>query len=206
MNLTLHQLKQILPTNPNLVDWHEALTTILPEYEINTPQRLAAFLAQCMHESGGFSAIKENLNYKAPSLQKVFAKYFPTQELAEAYAHQPEKIANRVYANRMGNGDENSGDGYRYCGRGLIQLTGHDNYLSFANSIETPIEELPEYLATFAGAVQSACWFWETADLNALADSGDIKAMTKVINGGYLGLEDRVKHYEHIKEVLECGS
>jgi len=206
MNLTLYQLKQILPNNPNLTDWHEALTTILPEYEIDTPERIAAFLAQCVHESGGFTAIKENLNYKAPSLQKVFAKYFPTAELAAEYAHNQERIANRVYANRMGNGDENSGDGYRYCGRGLIQLTGHDNYLSFANSIETPIEELPEYLATFAGAVQSACWFWETADLNTLADSGDIKAMTKVINGGYNGLEDRVKHYEHIKEVLECGS
>jgi putative chitinase len=202
MNLTLHQLKQILPGNTNLADWHEALTTILPEYEINTPERIAAFLAQCVHESSGFSAIKENLNYKAASLQKVFPKYFSTSELAEAYAHQPEKIANRVYANRMGNGDEASGDGFRYCGRGLIQLTGHDNYLSFADSIETPLEEMPEYLATYAGAVQSACWFWECNDLNSLADTGDIKAMTKRINGGYIGLEDRVKHYEHIKEVL----
>lgn len=206
MNLTLYQLKQILPGNPNLVDWHEALIAILPEYEINTPERVAAFLAQCMHESGGFTAIKENLNYKASSLQKVFPKYFPSQELAEQYAHQPEKIANRVYANRMGNGSESSGDGYRYCGRGLIQLTGHDNYQSFADSIETPLEELPEYLATFAGAVQSACWFWECADLNSLADTGDIKTMTKKINGGYNGLEDRIKHYEHIKAVLGCGS
>ena len=206
MDLTLHQLKQILPNNTNLVDWHEALTTILPEYEINTAKRVAAFLAQCVHESGGFSAIKENLNYKAASLQKVFPKYFPTSELAEAYAHKQEKIANRVYANRMGNGDEASGDGYRYCGRGLIQLTGHDNYLSFADSIETPLTEMPEYLATYAGAVQSACWFWECNDLNSLADTGDIKAMTKRINGGYIGLEDRVKHYEHIKEILGCGS
>jgi len=202
MDLTLHQLKQILPNNTNLADWHEALTSILPEYEINTPERIAAFLAQCVHESGGFSAIKENLNYKADSLQKVFPKYFPTSDLAEAYAHQPEKIANRVYANRMGNGDETSGDGYRYCGRGLIQLTGHDNYLSFADSIETPLEEMPEYLATFAGAVQSACWFWECNDLNSLADTGDIKAMTKRINGGYIGLEDRIKHYEHALHVL----
>jgi putative chitinase len=206
MDLTLHQLKQILPNNTNLADWHEALTSILPEYEINTPERIAAFLAQCVHESGGFSAIKENLNYKAASLQKVFPKYFPTSDLAEDYAHQPEKIANRVYANRMGNGDEASGDGYRYCGRGLIQLTGHDNYLSFADSIETPLEEMPEYLATFAGAIQSACWFWECNDLNSLADTGDIKAMTKRINGGYIGLEDRMQHYEHIKAVLGCGS
>jgi len=202
MDLTLHQLKQILPNNTNLADWHEALTSILPEYEINTPERIAAFLAQCVHESGGFSAIKENLNYKAASLQKTFPKYFSTTELAETYAHQPEKIANRVYANRMGNGDETSGDGYRYCGRGLIQLTGHDNYLSFADSIETPLEEMPEYLATFAGAVQSACWFWECNDLNSLADTGDIKAMTKRINGGYIGLEDRIKHYEHALHVL----
>ena len=203
--ISLNQLNQILPNNPSIDNWHAALVQILPDYEINTSERIAAFLAQCAHESGGFKALKENLNYKAASLQKVFPKYFPSEELAEQYAHNQPAIANRVYANRMGNGDETSGDGYRYCGRGLIQLTGHDNYQAFAESLEGDIADVPEYLATFEGAVQSACWFWESNGLNALADAGDIKAMTKRINGGYIGLEDRIKHYNHALEVL-CGS
>ena len=111
-------------------------------------------------------------------------------------------IANRVYGGRMGNGSEESGDGFRYCGRGLIQLTGKQNYQSFADSIETPVEDLPEYLATFEGAVQSACWFWESNNLNQFADSGDILTMTKRINGGTIGLEDRIKHYNHALHVL----
>jgi putative chitinase len=203
--ITLNQLKQIIPDNPNVEQWQQALDQLLPEYNINTPERIAAFLAQCAHESAGFSAIRENLNYKAESLQKVFAKYFPTAQLAQQYAKQPEKIANRVYANRMGNGDESSGDGWRYCGRGLIQLTGKNNYQAFADSLGSTLEEVVEYLTTFEGAVQSACWFWESNNLNELADLGDIKAMTKRINGGYIGLEDRLRHYEHIKEIL-CGS
>jgi putative chitinase len=203
--LTINQLEQILPGNQNITEWHKALCDILPEYEINTPERIAAFLAQCAHESNNFKAIKENLNYKSASLLKVFPKYFKTTDQAEEYAHNQEKIANRVYANRMGNGDESSGDGFKYCGRGLIQLTGHDNYQSFADSIETDIDDLPEYLATFEGAVQSAAWFWETNNLNALADKQDILALTKRINGGTIGLEDRIKHYDHALEVL-CGS
>ena len=161
------QLKEMIPKNPYVSQWYEALSEILPEYEINTPQRVAAFLAQCAHESGGFVFLKENLNYKAPSLRKVFPKYFPTDEMANAYAGKPEMIANKVYGNRMGNGPEESGDGYRYCGdgwtycgRGLIQLTGKDNYTFFAASIDVPIEEAAEYLQTFEGAVQSACFFW----------------------------------------------
>ena len=164
--LTKEHLQEILPNNPNIDGWYDALVKLLPEYEINSPQRVAAFLAQCAHESGGFKALKENLNYKAESLCKVFPKYFRDMATATQYANQQEKIANRVYGNRMGNGDEASGDGYRYCGRGLIQLTGKDNYTAFAESIETPVEELPEYLSTFEGAVQSACWFWETNNLN----------------------------------------
>jgi len=203
--ISLNQLKQIIPKNPNAEQWQQALEQLLPEYNINTPERIAAFIAQCAHESAEFTAIRENLNYRAESLQKVFAKYFPTQELAEQYAKQPEKIANRVYADRMGNGDESSGDGYRYCGRGLIQLTGCNNYQAFADSMECSLEQAVDYLATFEGAVQSACWFWETNSLNQLADTGDIKAMTKRINGGYIGLEDREAKYEHIKEIL-CGS
>jgi len=201
---TLQQLEQIIPGNPNIEAWYSALTQILPEYEIDTSERIAAFLAQCVHESAGFTAIKENLNYKASSLRKVFPKYFPTDEIAQEYAHFPEIIANRVYANRMGNGDEDSGEGYKYCGRGLIQLTGHDNYRAFADSLSMTMEETVEFLQTFEGCVQSACWFWESNGLNDLADAGDIKAMTKRINGGYIGLEDRVKHYEHALDVL-CG-
>lgn len=202
--ITLKQLHQIIPGNGSIEQWHNALAEILPDYGIDTPERQAAFLAQCAHESGDFQSICENLNYKAASLMRVFSKYFPTSELAEEYAHNPEKIANRVYANRMGNGSEESGDGYRYCGRGLIQITGHDNYQAFADSIQANIEDVAEYLTTFEGAVQSACWFWETNDLNSLADTGDIKTMTKRINGGYLGLEDRIEKYERIKEIL-CG-
>ena len=200
--ITLQQLQQILPDNEHVEAWHTALSGILPDYEINTPERIAAFIAQCAHESAGFKAIKENLNYKATSLLKVFPKYFKTAEQAERYAHNPEMIANLVYANRMGNGAEASGDGFRYCGRGLIQLTGHDNYQAFADSIDCDIDTLPEYLATFEGAVQSAAWFWETNNLNQLADQQDIVALTKRINGGTIGLEDRKKHYAHALYVL----
>jgi putative chitinase len=200
--LSRAQLAQLLPGNPYLDHWYHALEQALPDYDINTPQRVAAFMAQCAHESGGFRALKENLNYKAASLRRVFPKYFPTDDLAAAYAGKQEMIANRVYGGRMGNGDEHSGDGYKYCGRGLIQLTGKNNYQNFADSIETPVEDLPEYLATFEGAVQSACWFWESNNLNQFADNGDILTMTKRINGGTIGLEDRKKHYEHALHVL----
>ena len=125
--------------------------------------------------------------------------------MAQQYCAKPNKqeaIANRVYASRMGNGDEASGDGYRFCGRGLIQLTGRSNYTNFAMSIETPVEEIPAFLQTFEGAVQSACWFWETNNLNKWADAGDIEKMTRIINGGTIGLEDRKKHYEHACHVL----
>jgi putative chitinase len=202
-DFTEDQLKQILPNNPYVDHWFEALSKILPDYDINTVPRVAAFLAQTAHESGGYTALKENLNYRAVTLRKVFPKYFPTDDLANAYAGKPEMIANRVYGGRMGNGDEHSGDGFRYCGRGLIQLTGKQNYCKFAESIETPVEELPEFLSTFEGAIQSACWFWETNNLNQYADSNDMLTMTKRINGGTIGLEDRIKHYEHACHVLQ---
>jgi putative chitinase len=205
VNLILTQLKQLLPQNQYITHWYEVLQQLLPDYEINTPQRIAAFIAQCAHESAGFTVLKENLNYRAATLQKVFPKYFPTEELAQQYANLPDKqaaIANRVYANRMGNGDEASGDGYRFCGRGLIQLTGRDNYSWFAASLNISVEEASEYLQTFEGAAQSACWFWETNKLNTWADTGDILTLTKRINGGTIGLEDRKKHYEHALHVL----
>ena len=196
------QLKEMIPKNPYVDQWFEAISEILPEYEITTPQRVAAFLAQCAHESGGFVFLKENLNYKAASLRRVFPKYFPDDAIAAQYAGKGEMIANRVYANRMGNGDEASGDGFRYCGRGLIQLTGKNNYTFFAGSLDIPVEEASEYLQTFEGAVQSACFFWEQNKLNQWADAGDILTLTKRINGGTIGLEDRIKHYEHALHIF----
>lgn len=203
--LTLSQLQQLIPKNPYVKQWHHALSQLLPDYEINTPQRIAAFVAQCAHESGGFTALKENLNYRAATLRKIFPKYFPDDQTAQHYANLPNKqeaIASKVYANRMGNGPEASGDGYRYCGRGLIQLTGKDNYSWFAASLGISVEEASQYLETFEGAAQSACWFWETNGLNRWADTGDILTLTKRINGGTIGLEDRIKHYNHALHVL----
>ena len=204
LDLTLEQLKQIVPNNPYIEHWHEALCEILPDYDIDTPQRLAAFLAQCAHESGGFKAIKENLNYRPASLVSLFKKYFdlPTATHYCSLPNKQEAIANRIYANRMGNGPEESGDGYRYCGRGLIQLTGKDNYTRYAQSLEISVEEASEHLTTFEGCVQSACWFWEANNLNQWADKGDILTLTKRINGGTIGLEDRIKHYQHALHVL----
>ena len=205
MELTKEQLRQLLPKNPYIDNWYGALSQLLPDYEINTPQRIAAFIAQCAHESGEFTALKENLNYRAPTLRKIFPKYFPTDELANQYASLPNKqeaIANKVYANRMGNGDEASGDGFRYCGRGLIQLTGKDNYSWFAASIGISPDQASEYLQTFEGAAQSACWFWENNNLNAFADAGDILGMTKRINGGTIGLDDRIAHYKHALQIF----
>ena len=201
-NFTRDQLAQMIPKNPYIDHWFEAVSTILPEYEINTPQRVAAFLAQCAHESGGFVFLKENLNYKAASLRRVFPKYFPDDATAAHYAGKPEMIANRVYANRMGNGDEASGDGWKFCGRGLIQLTGKDNYTFFAGSLDIPLDEASGYLGTFEGAVQSACFFREHNSLNQWADKGDILTLTKRINGGTIGLDDRIKHYEHALHIF----
>ena len=203
--LSYSELQQLIPKNPYIKQWHSALAQLLPDYEINTPQRIAAFIAQCAHESAGFTALRENLNYRAPTLRKVFPKYFPDDQTAQHYANLPNKqaaIANRVYANRMGNGPEASGDGYRYCGRGLIQLTGKDNYSWFAASLGISVEEAAQYLETFEGAAQSACWFWETNKLNQWADIGDITTLTKRINGGTIGLADRIKHYDHALHVL----
>jgi putative chitinase len=200
-NFTQDQLAQILQGNPYVDHWYEALCKILPDYDISTIPRVAAFLAQTAHESGGYRALTENLNYRAETLSKVWPSKFPA-DVAAQYAHNPEAIANRAYASRMGNGDEASGDGFRYCGRGLIQLTGKANYTAFAESIDTPVEEVPEFLGTFEGAIQSACWFWENNNLNAVADAGDLVHMTKVINGGTLGLDDRTARFQHACQVM----
>ena len=202
-NFTVEKLAKFLPNNPYVEHWHEALCKVLPDYEINTVPRVAAFLAQTAHESGGYTALHENLNYRAETLCKIWPKYFPNMDVANQYAHNQEAIANRAYANRMGNGSEESGDGFKYCGRGLIQLTGKSNYERFAESIDTPVEEIPEFLQTFEGAIQSGCWFWESNNLNELADKGDILTMTKRINGGTLGLEERTAHYHQAMQILQ---
>ena len=201
MEIRQEQLAQILPGNPYVEHWCEALNKILPDYDISTPQRVAAFLAQTAHESGGYTALHENLNYQAASLCRVWPSHF-TADIADQYAHNPERIANRAYAGRMGNGDEASGDGWNFCGRGLLQVTGRVNYQAFADSVQMNIADVPAFLQTFEGAVQSACWFWENNNLNSYADSGDFVTMTKKINGGTLGLDDRQHRYLQAMQVF----
>jgi len=159
-------------------------------------KRAAAFVAQVAHESGGFNFVKEKLNYSAKGLRTTFGKYFTTDEIANQYAKKPAMIANRVYANRMGNGDEASGDGYKFCGRGLIQLTGKQNYTKFAQDLAMTVDDTVAYLETPEGAVSSAGWFWDNNNLNSFCDKDDFIGLTKRINGGIIGLEDRLHHYQ----------
>jgi putative chitinase len=202
MKITANQLLIILPANKYTADLAEVLNELFPKYGITTLNRAAGFIAQCGHESNGFTVLKENLNYSAQGLRGVFSKYFKDDATAAAYARQPEKIANRVYASRMGNSNEQSGDGYKYRGRGAIQLTGKENYTRFADSINKDMDATIEYLGTLDGAVESACWFWKANNLNTICDEDDIVKMTKRINGGTIGLEDRASHYTLAKQVL----
>jgi putative chitinase len=201
--ISLEKMKAALPgaKSSNVELFYESLIAAMEEFEINTIPRIAGFLSQCAHESGYFSAVRENLNYSADGLRKVFPKYFRTVS-ADSYHRQPERIANRVYANRMGNGDERSGEGWRFRGRGLIQLTGKNNYIACGDGLGVDLIETPEYLETPEGAARSAAWFWWKNGLNALADKKDILGMTKKINGGTNGLEDRKKKYSHALKVL----
>jgi putative chitinase len=178
---------------------------IQDKFEINTPLRLAHFLAQCGHESGGFRLVKENLNYSAKGLQGIFKKYFPTAALAEQYARKPEKIANKVYGNRMGNGPEASGDGAKYCGRGYIQLTGKTNYQAFFKSIGADVNTDPTLVAT-QYPLASAAWFFSKNGLHKIADGGAtdavVTSVTKRVNGGTIGLADRIKHFKEYYHLL----
>lgn len=184
-----------------LKEFVEPLNKACEEFEINTPQRIAMFLAQVGHESGGLSVFAENLNYSGDRLKQIFPKYFKTVNPAE-YAKNPQKIANRVYASRMGNGDEASGDGYRFCGRGAIQLTGRTNYTKCGEDLEVDLINNPEWLEEPEGAIRSAAWFWDSRDLNEWADKGDVVTVTKKINGGTIGLEDRKELYEEALEIF----
>ena len=201
-DFTPEKLAKCLSRNKNTAALHEAFSTVLPRYEITTVERVAAFLAQCGHESADFTVLKENLNYSAEGLHKVFPKRFPSVESANPYNRNPEKIANKIYSDRMGNGPEASGDGFKFRGRGAIQLTGKENYSKFAASLGMDLTAAVAYCETPEGAIESACWFWTTNKLNALADATDIVGLTKRINGGTIGLEDRKHHFENNLIVL----
>ena len=205
--ITAEQFKQLYPRAQDPQGWADSMNSVFPTYDLNTPQRVAAFLAQCGHESGGWTVFEENLNYSAAGLNSVFPKYFKNAGRdANEYARQPEKIANVIYANRMGNGGPETGDGWRFRGRGPIQLTGRSNYTAFAKDMFEDWQNLvdnPDWVTADRDyALMSAIWFWNKNGLNREADAGDIKTMTRKINGGYIGLEDRIKHYDEALHLL----
>jgi putative chitinase len=199
-NLKLANLKGHIP---------DAVIAMIPDtaakFGINTPLRLAHFLAQCGHESGGFRATQENLYYSAKGLNGIFRKYFPTEAAANAYARQPQKIASKVYANRMGNGSEASGEGYKFRGRGYIQLTGKENYTAFGKSIGEDMVANPDKVAG-PYALLSAAWFFSKNGLHKMADEGAsdqvVTKITKRVNGGTIGLPDRIKHFKEYYKLL----
>jgi putative chitinase len=198
--MNLNKLKGHIPDNVIA-----QIPGVMEKFQINTPLRLAHFLAQCGHESGGFRLTKENLNYSAKGLMGIFKKYFPTEALAKAYERKPEKIANKVYSSRMGNGDEASGDGAKFCGRGYIQLTGKDNYTAFGKSINEDIATNPTWVAE-KYALLSAAWFFNKNKLHVMADGGAtdavVTSITKRVNGGTIGLPDRIKHFKEYYTLL----
>lgn len=203
--LTPEQMKPVLP----MMNWDKAqgyipfITSVLPKFGIDTPLRKAHFLAQVAHESGGLKYSAENLNYSAQGLRSVFGKYFKTNDEAAAYARKPEKIANRVYADRMGNGNEASGDGWKYRGRGLIQLTGKENYQQFAKDYGVDCVNNPDLLLEPELALASAGWFWNKRSLNTFADKDDVIMITKRINGGINGLNDRQQYLDSFKRIYQ---
>jgi putative chitinase len=172
--------------------WLAPLEEVFVKYSMNTPERQAAFIGQCMHESGKFKALQENLNYSADRLHAVWPSRFPTVESAKPYDRNPEKIANRVYSGRLGNGAEETGEGYKYRGRGLIQLTGKENYANASKALGVDLVANPDLVAEPKYAALTAGWFWNKRNLNAEADAKDYTGMTKKINGGTLGLNERV--------------
>ena len=183
--------------------WLEPLKEVFKEFDISTPARQAAFIGQCQHESNNFKSLEENLNYSKSALCRVWPSRF-TPEVAEEYARKPEKIANKVYSNRMGNGTEESGEGWKYRGRGVIQLTGKNNYRNCGEAIGVDLLSNPERLLEPKYAVLSAGWYWNKKNLNSYADIQDWRSLTKAINGGYNGLDDRIKHITEALEVLEA--
>lgn len=200
--ITLAQIKTLCPNNKTPDALCAVLNKVLPEYDINTKKRVAAFLAQCGHESAQFTALKENLNYSAAGLCSVWPKRFTSASMAAPYNRNPEKIANKVYADRMGNGSEASGDGFKYRGRGCIQTTGKCNYEAFSKDCGKTLAETVAYCETLEGAIASGAFFWKSNKLNQYCDSGDFVTLTKRINGGTVGLADRQKHYNEALHVI----
>lgn len=208
-DLTAEQLKAMMPGCADPVGWAPALNEAMARFDIGTTERMAAFLAQIAHESGQLTRLSENLNYSAKRLMQVWPVRFPTMEKALQYERNPERLANNVYAKRLGNGDEASGDGWRFRGRGLIQLTGRGNYRAAGQGIGLPLEEQPDLLVQPGPAALSAAWFWKSHGLNELADdrnddndTEDFRAITKRINGGTVGLKERLAFWETAKRVL----
>ncbi|CAB5223012.1 COG3179 Predicted chitinase [uncultured Caudovirales phage] len=197
--LTVDQLRAMIPSNKEVEEWCEELNKALPKYGITTDQRIAGFVSQCAHESMDFTAMSENLNYREETLNKVFPRYFgPGKRNAAEYARNPEKIANYVYMDEFRTsklGNTQPGDGWRFRGRGLKQLTGRDNYTRFAKDYGMTAEEAAVWVETKEGALASALWFWNTNKLNDIADTGNVAALTKKINGGDIGLADRQARY-----------
>lgn len=181
-------------------EWLEPLNETFEKYEINTPKRQAAFIGQCMHESGGFKHLKENLNYSAKGLMATWPSRFPDMDIAERYERQPEKIAGKVYVGRMGN--ETIEDAQKYIGRGLIQLTGKENYANCGLGLGVDLLRNPDWLATPKYAALSAGWYWNKRNINADADRMDIESMTKKINGGSIGIADRKAKIEMVSKYL----
>jgi putative chitinase len=197
--ITVDQLRAMIPTNKEIAAWCDELNKALPKYDITTDQRIAGFISQCAHESMDFNAMSENLNYREETLNKVFPRYFgPGKRNAAEYAKNPEKIANYVYMDEFRTsklGNTQPGDGWRFRGRGLKQLTGRDNYTRFAKDYDMTAEDAAVWVETKEGALASALWFWNTNKLNAVADTGNVAALTKIINGGDIGLADRQARY-----------
>lgn len=203
-DFTPDKLAACIP-NPKIGDWYDVLVKNLPDYQITTPNRVAQWLAQIAHESGDFRLLTENLNYGAKGLRATFPKYFPTDQLANSYARQPERIANRVYGGRMGNGPEASGEGWRFRGRGLIQITGKSNYTACSQALygDLVLLDYPEILTEPDGAVRSACWYWTYRKINDPADTADTVECTRRINGGTNGLDDRLARYNRYRRILK---
>lgn len=209
MKITAEQLGAMIPTNGEVEAWCSELNKAFPKYGINTPKRIASFISQCAHESRDFTALEENLNYSESALNRVFGRYFgpaPKRNAAE-YARNPEKIANYVYqdeyrSKRGALGNTEAGDGWRFRGRGLKQLTGRNNYTRFAKDYDMSAEDAAAWLDTKEGALASALWFWDKNGLNEIADTGDVKAATKRINGGDIGLADRQSRYNVAMQAL----
>lgn len=205
-DFTLEKLAACIKRNKNPQPWFDSLYKNLPDFDIITPARVAGFVSQCQHESSDFTILTENLNYSAKRLMEVFGKYFPTSQIAAAYDRKPQLIANRVYASRLGNGPEESGDGWKFRGRGLIQLTGRWNYTTCSQELfgDTGLADEPDLVINVPEyTVLTSCWFWRKNKLNDICDRADVVLLSKKVNGGNHGLEERIHYWNRCLEIFE---